>query len=58
VHWRSSARRGRLVVLEREIPRAGGFALVLAAAPGDAQWEDVVAVGAWTGAAPSMRVGR
>ena len=51
VHWRSSARRGRLVVLEREIPKAGGLALVLAAAPGDEDWERVVSVGAWTGAA-------
>lgn len=57
VHWRSSARRGRLVVLEREIPKAGGLALVLAAAPGDDNWEAVVSVGAWTGAA-AVRAGR
>lgn len=51
VHWRSSARRGRLVVLEREVPKPGAFALMLAAAPGDENWEAVLAVGAWTGAA-------
>lgn len=51
VHWRSSARRGRLVVLEREIPKAGGLALVLAAASPLDDLEMVIAVGAWTGAA-------
>jgi uncharacterized protein (DUF58 family) len=51
VHWRSTARRGRLVVLEREIPKPGGLALVLAATPGDDRWESVVSIGAWTGAA-------
>ncbi|MEO6714923.1 MAG: DUF58 domain-containing protein [Mycobacteriales bacterium] len=57
VHWRSSARRGRLIVLEREIPRPGGLALVLAAAVGDPDWERVVSVGAWTGVA-AVRSGR
>ncbi|MEP7053876.1 MAG: DUF58 domain-containing protein [Actinomycetota bacterium] len=51
VHWRSSARRGRLVVLEREIPKPGGLALILAATAGDDSWESVVSVGAWTGVA-------
>jgi len=57
VHWRSSARRGRLVVLEREIPKAGGLALLLAADSPLDDWEAVVAVGAWTGAT-AVRAGR
>jgi len=57
VHWRSSARRGRLVVLEREMPKPGGLALVLAATPGDDSWESVVSVGAWTGVA-AVEAGR
>ena len=57
VHWRSSARRGRLVVLEREIPKAGGLALVLAAASAQDDFEMVAAVGAWTGA-NAVRAGR
>lgn len=57
VHWRSSARRGRLVVLERELPKPGGLALVLAAAPSDDAWERLVSVAAWTGVA-AIRSGR
>lgn len=57
VHWRSSARRGRLVVLEREMPKPGGLVIVLAAAPGDPSWESAVSIGAWTGVA-AVRAGR
>jgi uncharacterized protein (DUF58 family) len=54
VHWRSTARRGRLVVLEREMPRAGGLAIVLSAGSGDDSWESVISVAGWTAAATAQ----
>ena len=57
IHWRTTARRGRLVVLEREIPKAGGLAILLCAAPADETWESVVSVAGWTASATS-RTGR
>lgn len=43
VHWRSTARRGRLVVMEREAPRAGVVAVVVTGPARDPQFEDSVA---------------
>jgi uncharacterized protein (DUF58 family) len=57
VHWRSTARRGRLVVLEREVPKAGRVAIVLSAGAGDESWESVVSVAGWTAVA-TERTGR
>jgi hypothetical protein len=42
VHWRSSARRGRLVVLERETPYGGGVGVVVAGRAADPGWEPLV----------------
>ncbi len=57
VHWRSTARRGRLVVLEREVPKAGSMAIVLSAGAGDQSWEEVISLAGWTAAA-TVRTGR
>ena len=46
VHWRSSARRGQLVVLERERPRGGLVTLVVIGGSGDPDWEEQLAVAA------------
>src|SRR5262249_60861734 len=42
VHWRSTARRGRLVVLEREEPRGGRLTLCVTGPDGTADWEPLV----------------
>ena len=48
VHWRTSARRGRLVVVERELPRERRVAVVVTG-PADApRWEELVSVVAST----------
>jgi len=42
VHWRSTARRGRLVVLEREEPRGGRLTLCVVGPDGTLDWEALV----------------
>jgi uncharacterized protein (DUF58 family) len=46
VHWRASARRGRLAVVERERPERPALAVLLVGTAGAAAWEPAVAVGA------------
>jgi uncharacterized protein (DUF58 family) len=42
VHWRSTARRGRLVVLEREEPRGGRLTVCVVGPEGTPDWEPLV----------------
>ena len=51
VHWRSTARRGRLVVLEREAPRGGTVTMLVAGLAAHAGWESLVTLIASTGVA-------
>ena len=48
VHWRSTARRGRLVVLERESPLAPGLTILVAGPSGGPMWEPLVSLVAST----------
>lgn len=57
VHWRSTARRGRLVVLERETRVCVGFALLVVGPPGQPSWEPLVALAA-SNAVAAARAGR
>ena len=57
VHWRSTARRGRLVVLERETRIGVGFALLVAGPSDQPSWEPLVALTASTAVA-AARAGR
>ncbi len=57
VHWRSTARRGRLVVLERETRIGVGLGLLLVGPPGLPSWEPLVALTAST-AVTAARAGR
>jgi uncharacterized protein (DUF58 family) len=43
VHWRSTARRGRPVVVERDEPHAARLAVVVAGPAGAPDWESLVA---------------
>jgi uncharacterized protein (DUF58 family) len=51
VHWRSSARRGRLVVVEREEPQEQALTMLVAGTPAAADWETLLASAAATAAA-------
>jgi uncharacterized protein (DUF58 family) len=51
VHWRSTARRGRLVVLEREVPRGGSLAILVAGPAASPGWEVLVSAVASVGVA-------
>ncbi|HZG95326.1 MAG TPA: DUF58 domain-containing protein [Mycobacteriales bacterium] len=51
VHWRSSARRGRLVVVEREEPQQRALTMLIAGTPAADDWERLLAVAAATAAA-------
>lgn len=51
VHWRSTARRGRLVVLEREAPRGGSLVVLVSGPASDLGWERLVSVVASAAAA-------
>ncbi len=51
VHWRSTARRGRLVVLEREVPYGGQLTVLVAAPASQPGFEPLVSVVASTGVA-------
>lgn len=55
VHWRSTARRGRLVVLEREAPHGGSLVVLVAGPSGHPYWESLVSVVASLSAAASQR---
>lgn len=57
VHWRSTARRGRLVVLEREEPRGGRLTLCVVGPDGTADWEPLVGAVASLAVA-TVRTGR
>jgi uncharacterized protein (DUF58 family) len=57
VHWRSTARRGRLVVLEREAPRGGSLVLLVAGPAATPGWERLVSVVA-SNAVSVLRAGR
>ena len=57
VHWRSTARRGRLVVLEREAPRGGTVTMLVAGLAAHAGWEGLVTLVASTGVA-ALETGR
>lgn len=57
VHWRGTARHGRLVVTEPERALARRLALVVAGDAGSAQWEDLVSRAAWT-VVEALRHGR
>jgi uncharacterized protein (DUF58 family) len=57
IHWRSTARRGRLVVLEREEPRGGRLTLCVVGPDGTADWEPLVSAVASLAAA-TVRAGR
>ncbi|MGH8889013.1 MAG: DUF58 domain-containing protein [Acidothermaceae bacterium] len=48
VHWRSTARAGRLTVLERAEPIAGTLGVLIAGTSGHQQFEELLAVGAAT----------
>jgi uncharacterized protein (DUF58 family) len=56
VHWRSTARRGRLVVLEREAPRGGALTVLVAGPAATPGWEQLVSVVASHGVA-ALRAG-
>jgi uncharacterized protein (DUF58 family) len=51
VHWRASARRNQLVVMERERPTHSGLLIVCGGAGDDANWEVAVARAAATAVA-------
>jgi uncharacterized protein (DUF58 family) len=57
VHWRSTARRGRLVVLEREEPRGGRLTLCVMGPDATADWEPLVSAVASLSVA-TVRAGR
>ena len=57
VHWRSTARRGRLVVLEREEPRGGRLSLCVVGPDGTDDWEPLVGAVASLAVA-TVRTGR
>jgi uncharacterized protein (DUF58 family) len=48
VHWRSTARRGRLMVTERTAVRPGAVTMLLAAISADDDWEQTIALAAAT----------
>jgi uncharacterized protein (DUF58 family) len=48
VHWRATARHGELVVVVPELTHSPRLAIVVAGAPGDPDWEELVSVAAWT----------
>lgn len=51
VHWRSTARRGRLVVLEREVPRGGTLDILVVGPTSEPGWERLVSLVASTAVA-------
>lgn len=51
VHWRSTARRGRLVVLEREVPLGGALTVLVAGPAEHPGWEQLVSTVASTAVA-------
>jgi uncharacterized protein (DUF58 family) len=57
IHWRSTARRGRLVILEREEPAAAVLAVLVVGPAGRPSWEPLVATVASTAVA-ALRSGR
>jgi uncharacterized protein (DUF58 family) len=57
IHWRSTARRGRLVILEREEPAAAVLAVLVVGPAGRPSWEPLVATVASTAVA-ALRLGR
>ena len=57
VHWRSTARRGHLMVVERSTAGPGAVIVLLAAIAEDRGWETVIAVAAAT-ACEQVRAGR
>jgi uncharacterized protein (DUF58 family) len=57
VHWRSSARRGRLVVVEREEPQEHALTVLIAGTPAGLDWERLLAAAA-ASAAAAARSGR
>ena len=57
VHWRSTARRGHLVVVERSSAGPGAVTVLLAAIADDHGWEKVIALAAATACA-QVRAGR
>jgi uncharacterized protein (DUF58 family) len=56
VAWRSTARTGRLTVIEREVPGEPGLVVLLAGRSGDKSFERAIALAAAT-AAPALRRG-
>jgi uncharacterized protein (DUF58 family) len=48
VHWRATARHGQLVVVVPELTQSPRLAVVVAGAPSDPDWEDLVSLAAWT----------
>jgi uncharacterized protein (DUF58 family) len=48
VHWRATARHGQLVVVVPERTHSPRLAVVVAGVPGDAGWEPLVSLAAWT----------
>jgi uncharacterized protein (DUF58 family) len=57
VHWRASARRNQLIVMERERPTQGALAIVAGPANPSPEWEHTVSRGAAT-AVEAARQGR
>jgi len=57
VHWRATARHGRLVVVEPEQTVSRRLALVIVGDAGHLPWESVVSRAAWTAVA-AIRAGR
>jgi len=51
VHWRSTARRGQLVVLEREVPRGGSLTVLVVGPTSQPGFEQLVCVVASTAVA-------
>jgi uncharacterized protein (DUF58 family) len=51
VHWRSTARRGQLVVLEPERTAGPRLAVLVAGQPQERDWERLLSVTAWSAAA-------
>jgi uncharacterized protein (DUF58 family) len=48
VHWRATARHGQLVVVVPERTHSPRLAIVVAGAPSDPDWEDLLSLAAWT----------
>ncbi len=57
VSWRATARRGRLVVVERELPAEPRFAVLVTGSPAAPDWEQLVSVIA-SSAVAALRAGR